>query len=525
MKPSRLIFPLLASAFFATSLHAASLNLQFRRQVETAEGSGRYHSIAAAGKWDPKKTCIVICDMWNDHYCRNAARRVAEMAPRMNEVIKAARKQGVLIIHCPSGCMNEYQDTPQRKLAQQAPPVKTKIKLESWCYLDPSAEAPMPVKVDQPCDDAGKLRDRIRFFERQIDALEIEEGDAITDSAEAYYLMKQRGITNVILMGVHVNMCVMGRPFGIRQMVRQGQNVVLMRDLTDSMYNPAEEPFVNHFTGNDLIFEHIERHWCSTITSDQILGDGAPFRFPGDRRKHAVVVMAEKLYQTDETLPPFALKELGRDFKLSFVYADATNRNRLPGVEIVKDADVIVLAARRRNLPKAQLELFRAHVAAGKPLVALRTSSHPFHQSKKPAPEGLGEWRDFDPAVLGGNYQGHHANDITTFAQVIGSAKDHPILKGVDARRFQTFGSLYKTSPLAKTAKPLLTGTARGVNQAEPVAWINEGPGGGRVFYTSLGHPYDFGTTQFRRLLRNAVYWAVGAESTDRGEDAENCCQ
>jgi len=108
---------------------------------------------------------------------------------------------------------------------------------------------------------------------------------------------------------------------------------------------------------------------------------------------------------------------------------------------------------------------------------------------------------------------------------VIGSAKDHPVLKGVDARRFQTFGSLYKSSPLAKSAKPLLTGTARGVNQAEPVAWINEGPGGGKVFYTSLGHPYDFGTTQFRRLLRNAVYWAVGAESTDRGEDAENCCQ
>ena len=36
----------------------------------------------------------------------------------------------------------------------------------------------------------------------------------------------------------HENMCVLNRPFGIRQMVYQGQNVVLMRDLTDTMYDP-----------------------------------------------------------------------------------------------------------------------------------------------------------------------------------------------------------------------------------------------------------------------------------------------
>ena len=524
MKSSRWILPFLLAAVFAPLTHAATLDLRFRKQVETAEASGRYHSITKPGQWQSDTTCIVVCDMWNDHYCRNAARRVAEMAPRMNEVIKAARKKGVLIIHCPSGCMNEYKDTPQRKLAQQAPPVKTDPKLESWCYLDPSAEAPMPVKVDQPCDDAGKLRDRVRFFNRQIDTLEIKEGDAITDSAEAYFLMKQRGITNVIIMGVHVNMCVLGRPFGIRQMVQQGQNVALMRDMTDAMYNPSEEPFVNHFTGNDLIFEHIERHWCSTITSDQILGDDRPYHFPGDKRKHAVVVMAEKLYKTDETLPPFALKELGKDFKISFVYADAEDRNKFPGVEVVKDADVIVLAVRRRNLPKEQLDLFRAHVSAGKPLVALRTSSHPFHQSKKAAPEGLDEWRDFDPAVLGGNYQGHHANDITTFAQAIGAAKKHPILNGVSERRFQTFGSLYKSSPLAKSAMALVTGTARGVNQAEPVAWVNEGPGGGKVFYTSLGHPYDFGITEFRAMLRNAIYWAVDEEPGAAAAAAGDCC-
>jgi nicotinamidase-related amidase len=231
--------------------------------------------------WDARQTAIVVCDMWDDHYCRAAAARVAEMAPVMNEVLVAARKRGVLVIHCPSGCMDVYQDTPQRKLAQAAPRVETKLPLKSWCHLDEGREGPLPIDDSQPCEDA-QLRERVRFYTRQHEALKIEPPDAITDSAEAFYLMKQRGITNVIVMGVHTNMCVLGRPFGIRQMVYQGQNVVLMRDMTDSMYNPAQRPFVSHFRGTELVVEHIERHWCPTITSSDFTGRPA-FRFKEDR--------------------------------------------------------------------------------------------------------------------------------------------------------------------------------------------------------------------------------------------------
>lgn len=95
--------------------------------------------------------------------------------------------------------------------------------------------------------------------------------------------MRQRGITNVIYMGVHQNICILKRPFGVRQMVTQGQNVVLIRDLTDSMYNSRRKPFVDHFTGNDQITWHIEKYWCPTMTSDQIIG-GQPFRFATDAK-------------------------------------------------------------------------------------------------------------------------------------------------------------------------------------------------------------------------------------------------
>jgi nicotinamidase-related amidase len=256
------------------------LALNLRTRVETAPGSGEHRVVMEPAKWEPAKTAIVICDMWDDHYCRASARRVAEMAPRMNEIISAARKKGVLIIHCPSGCMDKYEGTPQRELARQAPKVETAIPLQGWCHLDKSREPELPIDVEQPCDDET-LRERIRFYTRQIETLQIEPGDAITDNAEAFYLMRQRGITNLIILGVHTNMCVLGRPFGIRQMVYQGQNVALMRDMTDAMYDPRSPPHVSHFEGTRLVIAHIEKHWCPTITSADILG-GEVFRFAGD---------------------------------------------------------------------------------------------------------------------------------------------------------------------------------------------------------------------------------------------------
>jgi hypothetical protein len=78
-------------------------------------------------------------------------------------------------------------------------------------------------------------------------------------------------------------MCVLGRPFGLRQMAKNGKNVVLVRDLTDTMYNPQRSPNVSHFEGTRLIVEHIEKFVCPTITSDQILG-GKEFRFKGDEK-------------------------------------------------------------------------------------------------------------------------------------------------------------------------------------------------------------------------------------------------
>src|SRR5205807_95431 len=74
-----------------------TIALHLRSRTETAKGSGRYHALTREVKWDAAKTAVVICDMWDKHWCPGATARVAEMAPRMNRVVAEARRRGALV--------------------------------------------------------------------------------------------------------------------------------------------------------------------------------------------------------------------------------------------------------------------------------------------------------------------------------------------------------------------------------------------------------------------------------------------
>ena len=494
---------------------AAPLKLNLRKRIEVAPETKRWHTVTTSVDWNPRATAIVVCDMWDRHWCPNSTSRVAEMAPHMNEVIKAARSRGVFIIHCPSDTMEFYKDSPQRKLAQSAPTVETKRPLERWCRIDLTKEAPLPIDDSDGGCDCDEPVKNYRAWSRQIADIEIHDGDAITDSDEAYRLMKSRGIENVIVMGVHTNMCVLGRPFSIRQLVYQGMNVALMRDMTDTMYNPAMKPFVSHFTGNDLVVEHIEKFWCPTLTSSDFL-DTEPFRFSADKRPHIVILTAEDEYRTEETLPEFSAKFLQKDFRVSFIFADFAKKYDLPGVSLINDADVLLISARRRPLPPDQLAVIKKFVAAGKPVVGIRTASHAFSLrdgtgNVGDSPVKLDAWPEIDRDVIGGNYKGHTENNSKGLIH-IPTGVAHPILTGVPIDEFVSGGTLYYTTPLAPEATELLRGRVEGLDQQEPVAWTYLRKDGGRTFYTSLGHKDDFQHPAFQRLLLNALCWAADVE-------------
>ncbi len=281
----RLLLLFLAMTTSLSADPALPLTLRSRAKTDGVASEKR-------AAWEPTKTAIIVCDMWDDHWCRSAARRVTELAGPMNEMLKTARKNGIFIIHAPSSVTDFYKDTPQRKLAQSAPFAKTPVPLASsprwgtaWCWTDPKHEAVLPVDdSDMGCSCTDRKCEIVPPWKRQHPLIELAPGDALTDDGqETWNLLTARGIDNVILCGVHLNMCVLGRPFAIRQQVYLRKNVVFMRDMTDSMYNPERPPGVDHFTGHDLIIAHVERHWCPSITSDAITG-GQPFRFKEDTR-------------------------------------------------------------------------------------------------------------------------------------------------------------------------------------------------------------------------------------------------
>ena len=211
---------------------------------------------------------LIVCDMWDRHWCRSAAERVEGLAVRINEALDTTRRRGALIVHAPSETMEYYEGTPARRRAVQTPPIAPPTEL-------PHDDPVLPIDdTDGGCDgdnNLGEVNERI--WTRQHPAIFIDQNrDVISDKGvQIYSILKERGINQIVIMGVHTNMCILNRSFGIKQLSRWGVDVTLCRDLTDSMYNPERPPYVDHKTGTDLVVNYIESHWCPTIHSRDLI--------------------------------------------------------------------------------------------------------------------------------------------------------------------------------------------------------------------------------------------------------------
>ena len=226
-------------------------------------------------------------------------------------------------------------------------------------------------------------------------------------------------------------------------------------------------------------------------------------------RPTIVFLLAEREYQTDETLPSFAKESLGKKFHIQYCKADdnGPGRHILRNAGAIASADLLFVSVRRRAFSGMTMGLIRKHVADGKPVLGIRTSSHAFSLRKETLPEGHKTWAEWDKKIIGGNYDGHHGGGKACRVDRFPSDTDHPILKDLKFP-FETPASLYRNSPLPAKSVPLLRGTIEGF-PSEPVAWTHRSPSGGKVFYTSLGHVEDFKKPAFNRLLLNAINWCL----------------
>ncbi|MDR3108592.1 MAG: cysteine hydrolase [Planctomycetaceae bacterium] len=289
-------------------------------------------------KWNPKETVIIVCDMWGKpswETCDHGNARVEALAVGMNPVFAEARKKGILIIFAPSTGSEEfdkwYGDLPGRKVsAKYRHGYGNPRHWDYWVHggggerehsklAFPGEKNAKGWNLPGVPGCPGRSTGPTEPQPPQTKTLVIDDQDILTDDfiemiggkvdGKEYTdcLFKERGIKNVILTGVHTDICVIGRPWGCRAMKMAGYNVVLCRDLTDSTWNCHSSPTVplTHEEGTAKICDYVETYICPTITSTEITGKPAfqfdpakiaeQFPIPGEAELEAIKKEAGKV--------------------------------------------------------------------------------------------------------------------------------------------------------------------------------------------------------------------------------------
>jgi len=255
---------------------------------------------------------------------------------------------------------------------------------------------------------------------------------------------------------------------------------------------------------------------------------------------HIVFVTGDEEYRSEESMPMLARlakRELGA--KVTICYAldslgiiDPNRSDHIAGLEALESADLMVLFTRFRSIPKKERDHIVNYVESGKPMVGFRTTTHAFfYENDSTQTYWNNEW----PAkVFGQQWITHHGhfedgNAPLTKVTKVDSTKKHPILRGFDD--FEAYSWLYHVDggdwKLQGDSSPFLMGRSlRSKHEMDgrleefpinnPVAWTKSYTGSSgkkaRVFFTTLGHPFDFKHAIMRKLSLNGIYWALGKE-------------
>ena len=262
--------------------------------------------------------------------------------------------------------------------------------------------------------------------------------------------------------------------------------------------------------------------------------------------KHIVFLTGDEEYRSEEGLPMLAkILAVRHGFKCTVLFAinpsehtiDPVTLNNIPGIEALDSADLCVMALRFRQWPDAQMKHFVDYLKAGKPIIALRTSTHAFayganHQSAFAKYDWQNkEWSGgFGQQVLGETWVSHHGEHgkESTRGLINDEFKNHPVLRGVSNIWCPT--DVYTVSHLPKDATVLVWGQVlAGMKPSDvpvagpkndplmPLVWLHdytdEGGKTCKTLTTTTGAAVDLQNEGLRRLLINACYWAVGLAS------------
>ena len=264
---------------------------------------------------------------------------------------------------------------------------------------------------------------------------------------------------------------------------------------------------------------------------------------PG-KGKRIVFITGDEEYRSEESMPAMAkILAQRHGFHCTVLFSidpksgeiDPKVDNNIPGLDALKDADLMVVFTRFRHLPEEQMAKFVDYVNSGRPVIGIRTATHAFDYDKFQK-DKFSKWgwrgphKDFQGGfgrqVLGetwvDHYGGYHSE--STLGIIVPEMKGHPILRGIE--RIWGLSHAYNVTALEGDSLPLVLGQPlRGLKPDDkpdegkppvPVAWIKTFTGSegkaARVFTTTMGYGDDFKEEGVRRMFVNACYWCVGLE-------------
>jgi hypothetical protein len=260
---------------------------------------------------------------------------------------------------------------------------------------------------------------------------------------------------------------------------------------------------------------------------------------PG-KGKHVVLVSGDEEYRSEESFPMLGkLLAEKHGFKCTVLFPvdlktgeiNPDEQTNIPGIESIDSADFLILGLRFRELPDDKMKHIVDYVAAGKPLLGLRTSTHAFNYSrKKDSPYASWSFNSnggFGKNVLGETWINHHGDHgkQSTRGVVEEANKSHPLLTGVT----DVWGpsDVYGVTKLPDDATVLLRGSVLSGMKPDdapvagkknepmmPVAWVRDRKTDGgksqKVICSTMGAATDFVAPGLRRFVVNSAYWGCG---------------
>lgn len=208
------------------------------------------------------KTVLVICDMWDNHWCADLRQRTESLVHRIDDFAAIVRRAGGRVLHCPSGLVNTYYaEWSQRTAMKRYPDAGIAVSQEMR-----SIQFPLNTTWTAGCPDIPPCHIHTSF-EKQHDGIQVLPEDLISENGqEIYNFFSHQNISRVLMAGAALNMCVLARPFGVEAMAELGLDVRVVSDLVEVFYSPLEPPYITIEQAKWFALGYVEAKWCPITT-------------------------------------------------------------------------------------------------------------------------------------------------------------------------------------------------------------------------------------------------------------------